>query len=87
MKCPDCGRAEIVDGNVSSEQLRFLPRGLRWFSFYKPLLLARGQVLRACLSCGLVWSHVNATELRAVVDSKGSAKLKKALDKAAKNDA
>jgi uncharacterized Zn finger protein len=87
MKCPECGCAEIVDGVVSSEQLRFVPRGLRWFSFYQPPLLAGAQFLSACLSCGLVWSHLNPTELRAIVDAKGSAKLKAALEKAAKNDA
>ena len=87
MKCPECGCIEIVDGHVSSEELRFLPRGLRWFSFYQPPLLERGQVLSACLACGLVWSRLNANDLRAVVNEKGSANLKAALNKAAKNDA
>jgi hypothetical protein len=85
MNCPECGCAEIVDGHVSSEELRFLPSGLRWFSFYQPPRLARGQLLSACLSCGLVWSRLEAEKLRAVVDAKGSAKLKAALDKAAKS--
>ena len=86
-KCPECGRPEIVDGHVSSEELRFLPKGLRWFSFYQPPVLKRGQLLSACLSCGLVWSHLNPTELRAVVDAKGSAKLKASLAKAATDEA
>jgi hypothetical protein len=79
VKCPECGAAEIVDGYVSSELLQFRPTGLRWFSLYQAPTLARGQVLSACLSCGLVWSRLNATELRAIVDAKGGSKLKAAL--------
>ena len=82
LRCPECGSAEVVDGQLSSEyQPRFLLKGLRWFSLYRPPSLTR-DLFSACLSCGLVWSHVNAAELRAILDSKGSAHLKAALAKA-----
>jgi hypothetical protein len=72
-KCYQCGGTEIVKGKIRrsgddcfSDTL-FAPEGLRFLA----VTLWHGTELHsesfACLSCGAVWSHTNANDLREFV--------------------
>ena len=86
LNCPECGSLEVVDGHLSSELPLFRPKGLRWFSFYQPPRLERDNVACGCMSCGLVWSRLKPDELRAVVEQRGSDKLKARLSELRKEE-
>lgn len=67
--CPKCGLGTVVEGTAgfSGDEgwvTSFRPKGLRLLTFWKSVNLNDGQLLRACTSCGHVWSSLDPAELR-----------------------
>lgn len=78
--CPRCSSNDVATGVIMSGRhpaYYFLPNGLRWWSFRAWLgVRFYPSTSNACLSCGLVWSHVSPKELSAFIERNGTAKTK-----------
>jgi predicted RNA-binding Zn-ribbon protein involved in translation (DUF1610 family) len=83
--CPACGSELVVKGKViegGSETgwgQKFFPSGLRFLSLKRSVRLLDNQVFQACTQCGHVWSTLDATDLRELIESKGTEALKDKL--------
>ena len=73
--CPNCNSKMVVAGRLDLESRWFEPSGMRSFRFW-----GRGvscpEPFRACLACGLVWTHLQPEDLRAFIDKHGNAEAK-----------
>lgn len=57
----------------------FVPK-LKWWKFIHTHVVSFKSPLRACADCGLVWSDVDAEELRKLISKAGKNETKKQLD-------
>lgn len=85
--CPRCGRPTVVGGHLidgrqsTGSAPRFLPRQLQMKLFtdqWWGVEVAPG--FRGCVSCGLVWSGLDANRLHAFIAEHGSALDRQQLD-------
>ena len=81
--CPSCESARIVEGRLLGQTDAglghvFRLRGLRLLSFCRTDLPVP-RILRSCVDCGLLWSWLDARRLQKVVETKGSARLRKRM--------
>ena len=73
-RCPKCDAKAVVAG--AFYKLCFIPRGMRFFEFrLRTGVYCQGPV-RACLTCGHVWTHLQPEKLRTFIDEHGTAKTK-----------
>jgi hypothetical protein len=78
--CPKCDATPVVAGRFHGMEQRgkfFEPTGMRFFNFR---LSGRGvscpEPLRACLTCGHVWTHLQPEDLRTFIDKHGNVDTK-----------
>ena len=78
--CPKCDAKAVVAGRFEMQRARgrwFEPTGMRFFDFR---LWGWGvscpEPFRACLTCGLVWTHLQPEDLRTFIDKHGNAETK-----------
>jgi hypothetical protein len=84
--CPQCKGRRFVTGDVHGllpmnalvPWVGFRPHGLRWLSIVGRDLSLDDR-FRACLDCGLVWSHVRAQQLTRIILERGRPQLKQQL--------
>jgi hypothetical protein len=75
--CPQCNSKAVVAGRFP--QMRgwghqsFEPADLRSFHFRWKQGVSCPEPFRACLACGLVWTHLRPEDLRAFIDQHGNA--------------
>ena len=89
--CPKCNAKAVVAGRFSEMTgwgtKSFEPTGMRFFYFR---LWGRGvscpEPLRACLTCGLVWTYLQPEDLRTFIDKHGKAETKLKLSPFQKGD-
>jgi hypothetical protein len=77
--CPKCDAKAVVAGRFREigERRFFEPKGMRFFNFrLRGPGISCTEPLRACLTCGHVWTHLQPEELRTFIDKHGSAKTK-----------
>ncbi len=80
-QCPKCDAKSVVAGRFSEmrgwRHQWFEPTGMRFFNFR---LWVRGlscpEPFRACLTCGLVWTHLQPEDLRTFIDKYGDTETK-----------
>jgi hypothetical protein len=72
--CPKCDANAVVAGRFPA--ICFVPTGMRFFSFRLRKGVSFTECLRACLTCGHVWTHLQPEDLRAFIDKFGSAETK-----------
>ena len=78
--CPRCANSQVARGAFRGERgsaYAFRPVGLRFWTFRPKAvpLLPRGlwePNAMGCLACGLVWSEVDAVQLRTVIERAGT---------------
>jgi hypothetical protein len=76
-QCPTCDAKAIVAGHYFSRGNYFEPKGMRFFTFrLRWRAVSFTEPLRACLTCGQVWTHLQPEELRTFIDKYGTAKTK-----------
>jgi hypothetical protein len=63
---------------LAEGEVRFLPRGLRWWKLNRGVPLVPGTV-QACLDCGRLTGGVDPTELRATIRRAGGDELRASL--------
>jgi hypothetical protein len=77
--CARCRSGRTVVGRILAEgQVRFLPRGLRWWKLSGGVAVVPESV-QACLDCGFLGSDVDPAELRAMIERAGGDDLIEAL--------
>lgn len=77
--CARCGSSRTVVGTVLAEgEVRFLPRGMRWWKWNRSVPLVPGTV-QCCLDCGCLMGSVDPAELRATIRHAGGDELRVAL--------
>ena len=77
--CPNCNSEAVVAGRLPEitgwGYKSFEPTGMRFFRLWW-----RGvscpEPFRACLACGLVWTHLQPEDLRTFIDKHGKAEAK-----------
>lgn len=75
--CPACGSTTLVDGGIYSNRNddgraeRFFPKGLRLLALRHSVGLNGRHPFRACLSCGHLWSALDAEALRELMEANG----------------
>jgi Zn-finger nucleic acid-binding protein len=69
----------LADG---AEGDRFSPIGLRFFTLRRSVRLIESQAFHACTQCGHVWSTLDATDLRELIDGSGTEELKQSVQAA-----
>ena len=62
----------ITSGGDEGNATHFYPTGLRFFTLRKSVPLVEGQLLRACVECGHVWTQVVPSELKGLLARSGS---------------
>jgi len=83
--CPACGSRALVDGRILADGSedgsaeKFFPSGIKLLTLQRSIRLVGRQNFRACTQCGHLWNTLDATELRALIDTKGSDELRKKL--------
>ena len=83
--CPVCGSSALVegrllaDGSEDGHAEKFFPSGIRLLTLQRSVRLVGRQSFRACTQCGHVWNTLDATDLRELIDSKGTDELRKRL--------
>ena len=81
VRCPRCRSEAVVAGGIAphgESRPMFLPRHCG-SSTYTPGVIP-SQPLRACLSCGRLWSEVGADALRALIAGSGHELTRQYLD-------
>ena len=75
--CPECHSKAVVPGRfeVRGWVPWFEPSGMRIFRF-RGRGVACPEPLRACLACGLVWTHLRPEDLRGFIAKHGKAEAK-----------
>ncbi|HEV7992913.1 MAG TPA: hypothetical protein VGP25_13870 [Gemmatimonadaceae bacterium] len=80
--CARCGSDRTVVGTVLAEsEVRFRPRGLRWWKLNRGVPLVPATV-QGCLDCGCLLGFVDPAELRATIRHAGGDELRAALKRA-----
>lgn len=85
MTCPSCQSSKHVEGRIiavgskSGPGQRFFPSGIRVLTLKRSVSLRDRQDFQACMQCGHVWSTLDVTELRTLIDKGGTAALKAKL--------
>ncbi len=74
--CPACSADQSVEGKVLASGddgwvTYFYPKGLKFFTFNRSVSLDNGQLFRACMKCGHVWSRVSPARLKALLEESG----------------
>jgi hypothetical protein len=85
--CPKCGGSALTTGKAvvtargTHCAKEFTPDGLqsRWFQLRWKVETPLVGGFQACLKCGLVWSHVSAEKLRAIIENQGTDEAKSHL--------
>ena len=83
--CPACQSRAVVEGRILADGSengsaeRFFPRGLRLLLLRRSVRLTGKQAFKACTQCGHVWSQLDATALRELIDDGASEELKQKL--------
>ena len=78
-RCPKCDAATVVAGRMTRDQFatsRFTPAGMRFFTFRSWWHAPSCGDCRACLTCGLAWTHLRPKELRQFIEKYGDAEAK-----------
>ena len=70
--CPNCASTSVLLGTAGFSGddgwvTAFHPKGLKLLALRRSVNLNEGQLLRACESCGHVWSSLDPVELRELV--------------------
>jgi hypothetical protein len=74
--CPICDAKAVVVGHFL-QRGGFEPKGMRFFNFrLRWWAVAYTAPLRACLTCGHVWTHLQPEELRTFIEKNGTEKAK-----------
>jgi len=82
MKCPGCGSEKITKGRIFNQtdyispQAFFRPKELKPFSLFGINVRVKKNNFAACGECGLVWSVVDANELKEVITKSGRKNIK-----------
>jgi hypothetical protein len=78
--CLRCASERTVVGTLSSADgsVNFLPRGLRWWAFWKNVPLVPESV-QACLDCGCLMGGVDPRVLRTTIERAGDEDVRRAL--------
>ena len=92
-RCPNCGAWTVTEGRFLRYSgssiwggLRFLPAGMRLFSFqwwFRGVAITKG--IHCCLSCGHIWTNVDAEQLRSYIERHGDQYAKGDLEPFKKN--
>lgn len=75
--CPVCGSTRLVDGGIHTDRddggraESFFPKGIRLLTLQRSVRLNGRHPFRACLSCGHLWSALDAGALRELMEAKG----------------
>jgi len=84
-ECPACGSRALVDGRILGDgsedghSEKFFPSGVKLLSLRRSVRLIGRQVFKACTNCGHVWNTLDATELRDLIETRGTDQLKTKL--------
>src|SRR4051794_1727324 len=73
-RCPNCDATTVLPGRLPRAHripLCFEPTGMPWFRWSGRSPRCSEDV-RACLACGLVWTHLDPAEFRAFIDKHGT---------------
>jgi hypothetical protein len=79
-ECPVCLSKNVFSGDVvdsDGDTYNFQPRGLKWYALVG--YLAVEDIFRACIKCGHVWSHLQPTKLRELLEKKGNSSTQEKL--------
>ena len=77
-KCPSCGFAEPIEGcfiaQIGERGVRhvFRPDGLKFLRLSGDIPVPNGERFTACPQCGLLWSSLDASQLRGVMKKHGN---------------
>jgi hypothetical protein len=79
--CPKCDAVTVVAGRFAEHRglggkHQFEPAGMRIFKFRWREGVPCEWPFRACLMCGLVWTHLLPEDLRTFIDENGTAATK-----------
>ena len=86
-QCPACQSAATVEGRIMNPTFdddnagRFYPQGIQWLTLTRSVKLIHKEHFRACTQCGHVWGKLDATDLRELIESKGTPELQQKLSK------
>ena len=77
-RCPNCGASTVIEGQITrfngqpQSRLRFEPGGMRLFylRWIRGVAITGG--VHCCLSCGHVWSSLEAEQLRSYIERYGN---------------
>ena len=78
--CPKCDATTVVGGRLGDNRKAhkwFEPSGMRFFNFrLRGWGISCLDPIRACLSCGHVWTSLKPEELRTFIEKHGTAETK-----------
>jgi len=81
--CPKCNSKAVVAGCFPARRRwgykSFEPTGMRFFQLRWEPGVSCPEPFRACLRCGLVWTHLQPQDLRTFIDKHGNAETKHKL--------
>jgi hypothetical protein len=87
--CPKCNSKAVVPGRLPQMTgwgyKSFEPIGVRPFRFRWKRGVSCPEPFRACLRCGLVWTHLQPEDLRTFIAKHGNAETKHPLSAFQKN--
>jgi len=81
-KCPSCGFTEPISGcfiaQVGERGIRhvFRPDGLKFLRLTGDIPVPQGERFTSCPHCGLLWSSLDAAQLRDVMEKHGKPESK-----------
>lgn len=79
--CVRCGSGRTVAGTMLAEgEVRFLPRGLRWWKFSGGTSLVPVSV-QACLDCGCLVGAVDPAQLQRTIERAGGDELRATFER------
>jgi len=84
--CPVCQSRGLVEGRILSDgsesgyAAKFFPSGLRLLLLRRSVRLTGKEAFKACTQCGHVWSQLDATALRELLQRGASDDLKRKLE-------
>jgi hypothetical protein len=84
-RCPNCGASTVTEGRftIGSRDYgssHFEPAGMRLFSVRWTRGVAIAEGVHCCLSCGLIWTNVDAEQLRSYIERYGNQYAKGGLE-------
>jgi hypothetical protein len=79
-----CQSAAIVEGRILANEdghaEKFFPSGLRLLTLKRSVPLRGRQAFNACTQCGHVWSALDASSLRELIEHSATDDLKRKLE-------